>query len=45
MGKMKKDALGSRMKAYEAVSNIKLTRRMPVVCRWDGSHFHTFVRG
>lgn len=34
-----------RMKRYEASSDIVLTRRMPVVLRFDGSHFHTFTRG
>ena len=36
MGKMKNDSLGTRMKSYEAVSNIKLMRRSVVVQRYDG---------
>lgn len=34
-----------RMKCYEAVSDIRLTRRTPVILRFDGCHFHTFTRG
>jgi dihydroxy-acid dehydratase len=41
----KHTALDNRMKRYEASSDIYLTRRMPVVLRFDGSHFHTFTRG
>ena len=37
--------LDKRMKRYEASSDIVLTRRMPVVLRFDGSHFHTFTKG
>ena len=29
----KRDAMGDRFKEYEAVSNIKLTRRTPVILR------------
>lgn len=39
------DALGDRMKAYENISRISLTRRMPVVVRIDGKAFHTFTKG
>lgn len=43
---MIKDALGDRMKSYyEEVSKTKLIRRMPVIIRLDGCHFHTFTRG
>ena len=43
---MIKDALGDRMKGYyEEVTKTKLTRRMPVIIRLDGCHFHTFTRG
>jgi len=43
---MIKDALGDRMKTYyEEVTKTKLTRRMPVIIRLDGCHFHTFTRG
>ena len=45
MGKMKNDSLGTRMKSYEAVSNIKLMRRSVVVQRYDGCHFHSFCKG
>ena len=45
MGKMKNDSLGMRMKEYEAVSNIKVTRRMPLVMRFDGCSFHSFTKG
>ena len=37
--------LDKRMKRYEAASDVVLTRRMPVVLRFDGSHFHTFTKG
>lgn len=42
---MIKDALGDRMKGYEEVSKTRLVRRMPVIIRLDGCHFHTFTRG
>ena len=35
-----KDSLGDRMKAYENVSRVYLTRRMPVIIRCDGRAFH-----
>lgn len=44
MGK-KRDDLGDRMKTYEKVSQLNLTRRMPVVVRLDGKAFHTFTKG
>lgn len=34
-----------RMKRYEEASDIVLTRRMPVILRFDGAHFHTFTKG
>jgi tRNA(His) 5'-end guanylyltransferase len=37
--------LGDRMKMYESASQIKLTRRMPLIIRLDGKAFHTFTRG
>lgn len=40
-----KDALGNRMKGYEDVSRIYLTKRSPVIIRIDGRAFHTFTRG
>lgn len=42
---MKYDALGIRMKEYEAVTNTKLINRMPVIIRLDGRAFHTFTKG
>ena len=45
MGKPKKGSLGERMKEYENVSRIYLTRRMPIIIRIDGRCFHTFCRG
>jgi tRNA(His) 5'-end guanylyltransferase len=37
--------LGNRMKGYESVSKSSLIRRMPVIIRLDGCHFHTFTKG
>jgi len=42
---MIRDALGDRMKGYEAVTKTTLVSRMPVIIRLDGCHFHTFCRG
>ena len=42
---MKKDTFGDRMKRYETVPRIQLTRRTPVILRIDGKAFHTFTRG
>ena len=43
---MFKDSLGNRMKHnYEEVSRTRLTRRMPVIIRLDGCHFHTVTKG
>lgn len=42
---MKNDSLGDRMKAYENISRIYLTRRMPLIIRIDGKAFHSFTRG
>ncbi|WP_300924569.1 tRNA(His) guanylyltransferase Thg1 family protein [uncultured Clostridium sp.] len=42
---MKYDALGIRMKEYEAVTNTKLVNRTPVIIRLDGRAFHTFTKG
>lgn len=41
----KKDSLGDRMKQYENVSRVYLTRRTPVIIRIDGKAFHVFTRG
>lgn len=40
-----KNSLGDRMKKYEDVSRISLTRRNPIIIRIDGKAFHTFTRG
>jgi tRNA(His) 5'-end guanylyltransferase len=41
-----KDDLGCRMKEYyEAIPQIRLMRRTPVVIRIDGKAFHTFTKG
>ena len=37
--------LGERMKEYEKVSRGYLMKRIPVVIRLDGCHFHTFTKG
>jgi len=37
------DDLGDRMKGYEDVNRIHLTRRMPMVIRVDGKAFHTLT--
>lgn len=42
---MKKDDFGNRMKEYENAFRQTLPRRLPVVLRIDGCHFHTFTRG
>lgn len=41
---MDKTSLGDRMKEYEAVPHIKLTKRMPLLIRVDGKAFHTFTK-
>lgn len=41
----KKDSLGNRMKRYENVSRLYLTRRVPVIIRVDGKAFHTYTKG
>ena len=43
---MDRTTLGDRMKNnYENISRYYLTRRMPVIVRLDGCHFHTFTKG
>lgn len=42
---MNKDSLGDRMKRYEDISRIYLTRRMPMIIRIDGRAFHSFTHG
>lgn len=41
----KKDSLGDRMKGYENISRIYLTKRLPVIIRIDGKAFHSFTKG
>lgn len=42
---MQKSSLGDRMKRYEGISNIHLTRRMPLIIRLDGKSFHSYTKG
>lgn len=42
---MDKSSLGTRMKGYESVPQLKLIRRTPVIIRIDGRAFHTFTKG
>ena len=43
--RIKGDSLGDRMKEnYESVTKTRLIRRMPVIIRIDGCHFHTFCK-
>jgi tRNA(His) 5'-end guanylyltransferase len=39
------DSLGDRMKGYENINRIYLTKRMPAIIRVDGKAFHTFTKG
>lgn len=41
---MTSDALGARMKAYEACAQLKLPRRTYTILRVDGRMFHTLTR-
>lgn len=41
----KADRFGDRMKEYEGAFRQKLPKRMPVLIRIDGCHFHTYTRG
>jgi tRNA(His) guanylyltransferase len=42
--KYKSDALGTRMKDYEHVTRFYLTKRTPVILRFDGRAFHTYTK-
>jgi tRNA(His) guanylyltransferase len=42
---MTHDDFGKRMKTYENSYRFSLPRRMPVILRIDGCHFHTFTKG
>lgn len=44
MGKVSKDPLGDRMKAYEVATNITLIKGTPKIIRLDGKAFHTWVK-
>lgn len=39
------DKFGDRMKNYEGTFRTYLPKRMPVIIRIDGCHFHTYTRG
>jgi tRNA(His) 5'-end guanylyltransferase len=39
------DDLGDRMKGYENISRIYLTKRIPIILRIDGKSFHSFTKG
>jgi len=41
---MDKDELGNRMKEYENVLDLTLTRRLPLIIRLDGKAFHSLTR-
>lgn len=42
---MDKTSLGDRMKAYENIERKYLTRRVPLILRLDGVHFHSYTKG
>ena len=42
---MDKTSLGDRMKAYENVERKYFTRRVPLILRLDGVHFHSYTKG
>lgn len=42
---MEKNDLGNRMKEYENSYRLYIPKRLPVVLRIDGNHFHTFTKG
>ena len=42
---MENNSLGDRMKEYENISRIYLTKRSPVIIRIDGKAFHSFTKG
>lgn len=39
-----KTGLGDRMKEYERASDVRLTRRLPMILRLDGKAFHSWTR-
>ena len=42
---MENNSLGDRMKEYENISRIYLTKRSPVIIRIDGKAFHSITKG
>jgi len=40
-----RDALGNRMKAYEAESRTSMPQRRYTIVRLDGKAFHTYTKG
>lgn len=45
MKKSRVNTLESRMKQYEATTDISLVPKMPIVIRLDGKAFHTYTKG
>src|SRR5271168_3243767 len=45
MAKSRRDALGDRMKRYEATTQLVLPRRTYTILRVDGRSFHTWTKG
>ena len=41
---MRRNALSDRMKEYERVSELRLTRRLPMIIRLDGKAFHSWTK-
>lgn len=39
-----KDSLGDRIKSYEMAFRLYLTKRLPLIIRLDGAHFHTYTK-
>ncbi len=39
------DEFGDRMKGYENAYRLHLPKRMPVIVRIDGTHFHSYTKG
>ena len=41
---MRESSLGNRMKEYERASEVRLTRRLPMIVRLDGRAFHSWTK-
>ena len=41
---MRRNALSDRMKEYERASELRLTRRLPMIIRLDGKAFHSWTK-